>query len=352
MRQDAHARAEAPGKPPAADGRNAASSRASASGSSPRAPLEPRPVLVGHERRQRRAVVVRGDRREAAASDQRRAAALGLDTTARLGVVGDRDELLLARPDLERERALSRLGHELLRIETQPDLVRRARAGRARRRRARSRRGRARPRFRSRVSTLPRSGSTTSDGSSASSCARRRTDAVPTRIPGRSPLAPHSASRGSSRGGYAPTASPSVSVEVMSLAECTATSIRPASSASSSSLTKTPRSPIWPNGFERSRSPTVVIGTSAISTPGRRSASTAPSAWVSASLLPRVPTRRTTAAAAGGDVNLSAPARSTRADADESGRRLQRERAAGRDGPRHLRRSSSPSPNRWRTTSA
>src|SRR5262245_3082608 len=77
----------------------------------------------------------------------------------------------------------------------------------------------------------------------------------------------------------------------MSFAEWTATSIRPSSSASSSSLTKTPRSPIWPNGFVRSRSPAVVIGTSAISIPGARIASAASSACVSASLLPRLPTR-------------------------------------------------------------
>src|SRR5438067_45010 len=47
--------------------------------------------------------------------------------------------------------------------------------------------------------------------------------------------------------------------------------MRPSSSASSSSLTKTPRSPIWPKGLRRSRSPAVVIGTSAISRPGARS---------------------------------------------------------------------------------
>ena len=87
------------------------------------------------------------------------------------------------------------------------------------------------------------------------------------------PLAPQSASRGSSRARYAPTTRPSASVEVMSFAEWTATSIRPSSSASSSSLTKTPRSPISPNGFVRSRSPAVVIGTSAISIPGPRSRS-------------------------------------------------------------------------------
>ena len=61
-----------------------------------------------------------------------------------------------------------------------------------------------------------------------------------------------------------------MSVEVMSFAECTATSIRSASSASSISLTKTPRSPICPNGLERSRSPAVVIGTKATSWPARR----------------------------------------------------------------------------------
>src|SRR5512133_2489641 len=76
----------------------------------------------------------------------------------------------------------------------------------------------------------------------------------------------------------------------MSFAECTATSIRPSRSASSSSLTKTPRSPISPNGFVRSRSPAVVIGTSAISMPGPRIAFAASSACVSASRLPRLPT--------------------------------------------------------------
>ena len=39
------------------------------------------------------------------------------------------------------------------------------------------------------------------------------------RMPGRSASAPHRASRGSSRARYAPTASPSASVAVMSFAE-------------------------------------------------------------------------------------------------------------------------------------
>src|SRR5438093_3396918 len=80
----------------------------------------------------------------------------------------------------------------------------------------------------------------------------------------------------------------------MSFAEWTATSIRPPSSASSSSLTNTPRAPISPNGFVRSLSPAVVIGTSAISTPCLRSRLAASSACVSASRLPRVPTRSST----------------------------------------------------------
>src|SRR6266700_348068 len=77
----------------------------------------------------------------------------------------------------------------------------------------------------------------------------------------------------------------------MSFAEWTATSILPASSASSISLTKTPREPISPKGFVRSLSPAVVIGTSANSTPSPRSRSAASSACVSASRLPRLPMR-------------------------------------------------------------
>src|SRR5215211_5877544 len=80
----------------------------------------------------------------------------------------------------------------------------------------------------------------------------------------------------------------------MSFAEWTATSIRSASSASSSSLTKTPRLPISPNGLLRSRSPAVVTGTRANSTPGCRSCSTASSACVSARRLPLDPILRTT----------------------------------------------------------
>src|SRR6266540_2738865 len=152
------------------------------------------------------------------------------------------------------------------------------------------------PRLRRRVSTFPRRGSMDSRGSRARSCAFLRADAVPIRIPGRSSSAPQSASRASSRARKAPIARPSVAVEVMSFAEWIATSTRPSSKASSISLTKTPRAPISPNGYERSRSPVVVIGTRATSRLGFacRRASAASSAWVRASLLPRLPSRTST----------------------------------------------------------
>src|SRR4029453_2175818 len=70
--------------------------------------------------------------------------------------------------------------------------------------------------------------------------------------------------------------------------------MRPSSNASSSSLTKTPRLPISPNGLLRSRSPAVVTGTSANSSPGPRRRSTASSACLSARRLPLEPILRTT----------------------------------------------------------
>ena len=95
------------------------------------------------------------------------------------------DALLLARAHLQRERALAGLGQQLLRVEAMPDLARRARAGRARTRRGRSRRALARRACAGACRCSRAAARSTSVGSSASSCARRRTDAVPTRIPGR-----------------------------------------------------------------------------------------------------------------------------------------------------------------------
>src|SRR5207244_295029 len=68
--------------------------------------------------------VVRSDRGETAAAHRRDAGALGLDTPSRLLVVRACDELLLAASDLERERALRRLGKEVDRGKAPPDLAR------------------------------------------------------------------------------------------------------------------------------------------------------------------------------------------------------------------------------------
>ena len=71
--------------------------------------LDPLAVLSRDQRVQRRAVVVRGNRRETTGPDRRDAPALRLDARACRCVVGLRDELLLARAHLERKRALRSL---------------------------------------------------------------------------------------------------------------------------------------------------------------------------------------------------------------------------------------------------
>ena len=63
------------------------------------------------------------NRSEAAASDERDTTPLRLDPAARLFVVRARDELLLAGPNLERERSLTRLRKQLVRIEPVTDLT-------------------------------------------------------------------------------------------------------------------------------------------------------------------------------------------------------------------------------------
>ena len=203
-----------------------ASSRPSAAGSSPvrRSSHDPssaatRPVSTV-------AVVVRGDRREAAAADRGHDRPLGLDTAPRLRVVGRADEMLLARAHLQRERALRRLRQQLVRLEAMADLAGRGRAGRGRTPRARSRRARAR-RACAAACRCCRAAARSRASARARAAARA---AAPTRcrsrMPGRTASAPQSASRGSSRARYAPTTRPSGSDEVMSFAECTATSMR------------------------------------------------------------------------------------------------------------------------------
>jgi len=158
--------------------------------------------------------------------------------------------------------------------------------------------------LRSRVCTLPRSGKTSRSGRSSSTCAWRRREAVPTTLPaGRparlSPRRAKSASRGSSRGRIAARLRPSGSQVGTSFMEWTATSMRPANSASSISLVKRPLPPISARVRSCTRSPVVLMTTismapSAASSPcacARRSRTSC--AWASASALPRVPRRIT-----------------------------------------------------------
>ena len=78
-----------------------------------------------------------------------------------------------------------------------------------------------------------------------------------------------------------------------SLAECTATSARPSSTACWTSLTNTPCPPMTCSGTSWRRSPVVSTNTSSTVAPGRRrrSASATASAWVRACGLPRVARR-------------------------------------------------------------
>src|SRR5262245_64047506 len=67
---------------------------------------------------------MRCDRGETASADRRHARALELDPTGRLRVTGLCHDLLLAGADLERQRALPRLGKDLVRLEAVADLAR------------------------------------------------------------------------------------------------------------------------------------------------------------------------------------------------------------------------------------
>src|SRR4051812_7831665 len=89
-----------------------------------RAVLDPRPVVGRDQRPQRRAVVMRGNGGETAPFDDTDDGALGLDAPARLGVVDVRDELFLARTNLERECALRGFRQHHVPVEPQSDLVR------------------------------------------------------------------------------------------------------------------------------------------------------------------------------------------------------------------------------------
>src|SRR5207248_9650372 len=88
-----------------------------------RVPLDPRSVLRRDERRQCRPVVMRGDGSEAAAAHGRDDCAFRLHALAGLGIVRGRHEVLVARPNLERERTLAGFGQHRLGPKAVPDLA-------------------------------------------------------------------------------------------------------------------------------------------------------------------------------------------------------------------------------------
>src|SRR6185312_8665575 len=172
--------------------------------------------------------------------------------------------------------------------------------------------------FASRVSTLPRSGTTERSGRSRLAIAWRRSDAVPSTAPcGRSrkvfALRLMKASRASSRSRHAASINPGCDTVGMSFDECTARSTRRSSSASSISLVNRPLPPTSDNGRSWILSPEVrmITSSTASSASPKATASRARTvrACTSASGLPRVPRRSRTVDCAMEPLDVRAPFR-------------------------------------------
>ena len=157
-----------------------ASSAASAAGRSG-APLDHDPSSAAMSAVSVAAVVVCCDRSEAAAAD-RHAAPLGLDPPARSGIVGRLHQMLLARANLQGERALARLRKHLVRLQAPPDLGAQAEPVES----ARGEHDRVEPALAALAQPRVDVPAQRLDGEprlQRESCARRRTDAVPIRSP-------------------------------------------------------------------------------------------------------------------------------------------------------------------------
>ena len=117
---------------------------------------------------------------------------------------------------------------------------------------------------------FPRSWVKTRSGRSQAIWARRRADPVATSAPGTrsARVEPTRPSRGSARGGTAPSTRSGGITEGMSFAECTAASARPSRTAASTSVTKTPCPPMRSSGVSASRSPFVRTMTGSTTSPG------------------------------------------------------------------------------------
>ena len=145
-------------------------------------PLDPRAVVRRDQGRERGAVVMRGNRRQTpppTRDTQRRS----ISTRRRVSTSSAAATSAPPGPHLQRERALARFGQHLLGLEAVTDLP--ASPSRSSPHAASTTASNPRsPRLRRRVSMLPRNGSMESVGSRASSCARRRAEAVPNAHPG------------------------------------------------------------------------------------------------------------------------------------------------------------------------
>ena len=155
--------------------------------------------------------------------------------------------------------------------------------------------------FSRRVPMFPLNPTNTTSGRRWARCARRRIEPVATVAPsGRSAQRhPTRTSRASARSGMQARTSPSGVRAGRSLAEWTATSARPSSTAVWTSFTNTPWPPICSSGVVRSRSPVVSTTTTSTSTSGRTVARS-PIRWSvchRARALPRVAARIRTAVA-------------------------------------------------------
>ena len=210
-------------------------------------------------------------------------------------IVGVSHGVLLARANLERQRPLAGLGSSV-RLETPVDLVGEAEPVEP----TGGEHDGVEPRVhaaRSRVSMLPRSGSISSSGS-ASSCARRRIEAVPTTQSRRSSLLP--AHRGRPPG-QVRAHGKSVRVGRGHVLRRVDGHPLGAQAEPLRALDEHSTAADLAEGLAAIASPAVVTGTSANSSPGRRRRSTASLACVSASRLPLEPIlMRTTTVLGGG----------------------------------------------------
>ncbi len=198
---------------------------------------------------------------------------------------------------LDSQRTLSGCGQHLVGLEDLGDRVEAVRAGRDLRWASTTASSSPSTTLRTRVSTLPRTGTTSRSGRSARSCAARRGEPVPTEAPAGSvatvpPSRATSTSRASSRGGTAARRRPSAGAVGRSLSEWTARSASPRSTASRTAETNTPTPPKDASGVVWSTSPRVLTSTSTTSRSSRsRSASATRPDCVRASRLARVATR-------------------------------------------------------------